>query len=110
MISTESIIIALLASIIGIVIGTSLGLALTSSLRTEGVTTISVPITNLVAFVGLSALLGAAAAIWQHNEPPTLTFLSRWGANDAGDILRRALREPAADIVVIADHPRLECR
>ena len=62
MISAESIIIALLAAIIGIVIGTSLGIALTSTLRAKGVTTISIPVTNLVAFLGLAALLGAAAA------------------------------------------------
>lgn len=54
-VSTESIIIALLGAIIGIVMGTGLGVALISSLN-EGAPTISVPITTLIAFLGLAAI------------------------------------------------------
>jgi putative ABC transport system permease protein len=64
MIRSESVIIALLGAIVGLLVGTALGVAVASSLRDSGVSTVSVPLVHLIAFLILSALLGLAAASW----------------------------------------------
>ena len=58
MVRSESVIIALFGAVVGIVVGTGLGLALAGSLRNNGVTALSVPIGSLIVFLILSALLG----------------------------------------------------
>jgi putative ABC transport system permease protein len=62
MIRSESVIIALFGSMIGVVMGTGVGLALASALRNNGVTKVAVPVPSLVGFVLVSAILGLIAA------------------------------------------------
>jgi len=76
MIRSESVILAIFGAIIGIVIGTGLGIALVSSLRSQGVTTTSVPIPSLVIFLVLAALLGLAAASWPARRAAKLDVLA----------------------------------
>ena len=76
MIRSESIIIALFGAVVGIVIGTALGDALASSLRNDWVTTTTIPIVSLIMFLGLSALLGVAAAIWPARRAASLDILA----------------------------------
>ncbi len=76
MIRSESVILALFGAIIGIVIGTGLGLALVSSLRSQGITNTSVPVTSLVIFLFLSAVLGLIAASWPARRAARLDVLS----------------------------------
>ena len=64
MIRSEAVIVALFGAVVGIVVGTALGVALASSLRNNSVTTISVPVVSLIAFLILSGLLGLGAASW----------------------------------------------
>ena len=58
MIRAESVILSIFGAIIGIVIGTGLGVALVSSLRSQGITDTVVPVSNLILFLVLSAVLG----------------------------------------------------
>ncbi len=75
MIRSESIIIALFGAVVGIVVGTGLGLAMSSSLRNSGVTSLAVPIPTLVIFLILSALLGLGAASWPARRAAKLDVL-----------------------------------
>lgn len=80
MIRSESIIIATFGAVVGIVVGTALGAALASSLRDSGLTTITLPIASLIAFLILSALLGSAAAIWPARRAASLHILAAIGS------------------------------
>lgn len=76
MIRAESVIIALFGGLVGIVVGTGLGLALSSALRNRGVTNLAVPLPSLVAFLFLSAVLGLIAASWPARRAAKLDVLA----------------------------------
>jgi putative ABC transport system permease protein len=75
MVRSEAVIIALFGAVVGIVVGTGLGLALAGSLRNSGVTTLSVPVGSLIVFLVLSALLGLGAASWPARRAAKLDVL-----------------------------------
>jgi len=76
MIRSEAVILAIFGAIVGIVIGTVLGLALVASLRQQGITETSVPVTSLLIFLLLSALLGLVAASWPARRAARLDVLA----------------------------------
>jgi putative ABC transport system permease protein len=76
MIRSESVILAVFGAIIGIVVGTLLGIALVSSLRSQGLTNLVVPISSLVIFLVLAALLGLLAASWPARRAAKLDVLA----------------------------------
>src|SRR5580693_1840024 len=76
MIRSESVILATFGAVIGIVIGTLMGLALVSSLREQGVTETSVPWVRLVEFLVLAAILGLVAASWPARRAARLDVLA----------------------------------
>jgi putative ABC transport system permease protein len=76
MIRSESIIVGLLGGVIGIVRGTVVGAALAYALRNSGVTTVSIPVADLIGFVILSGLLGLAAATWPARRAANLDVLA----------------------------------
>jgi putative ABC transport system permease protein len=76
MIRSESVILALFGAIIGVVVGTGLGLALVSSLHSQGITSTVVPWTSLVVFLILAALLGLLAASWPARRAARLDVLA----------------------------------
>jgi len=76
MIRSESVILAVFGAIIGMVIGTGLGVALVSSLRSQGITDTVVPVSSLVVFLVLSALLGLVAASWPARRAAKLDVLA----------------------------------
>ena len=75
MIRSESVIVAVFGAVVGVVIGTGLGIALAAALRDNGVTDLSVPVTSLIGFLVLSALLGLGAATWPARRAARLDVL-----------------------------------
>lgn len=59
----ESVVIALLGTVEGLVVGVLLGCAVVIALRSQGVTRLSVPVTQLVVVAILAALAGVVAAM-----------------------------------------------
>jgi putative ABC transport system permease protein len=76
MIRSESVILAVFGALIGIVVGTLLGIALVSSLRSQGITEMVVPIPSLIIFLVLAALLGLLAASWPARRAAKLDVLA----------------------------------
>ena len=76
MIRSEAVILSVFGAIVGIVIGTALGLALVASLRQQGITDIVVPVSNLVVFLVLAAVLGLIAASWPARRAARLDVLA----------------------------------
>jgi putative ABC transport system permease protein len=76
MIRAESVILAVFGAVIGIVVGTCLGIALSWSLRQQGITDIVVPLSSLVTFLVLAGLLGLAAASWPARRAARLDVLT----------------------------------
>jgi putative ABC transport system permease protein len=54
--------LAVVVALIGIVIGTVLGVTLVSSLRSQGINETVVPVSSLLVFLVLAAVLGLIAA------------------------------------------------
>jgi putative ABC transport system permease protein len=76
MIRSEAVIIALFGAVIGVIIGTALGVAFAASLKQQGITEIAIPITSLVGFLILAAVLGLGAASWPARRAAKLDVLA----------------------------------
>jgi putative ABC transport system permease protein len=76
MIRSEAVILAIFGALIGIIIGTGMGIALVSSLKQQGITDTVVPASSLVVFLGLAALLGLLAATWPARRAARLDVLA----------------------------------
>ena len=69
-------ILAVFGAVIGIVVGTGLGVAFALSLKQQGITDTVVPVSSLVNFLILAALLGLGAASWPARRGAKLNVLS----------------------------------
>ncbi len=76
MIRSESVILSVFGAVIGIIVGTLLGLALSWSLKSQGITNISVPVPSLIIFLVLAAVLGLIAASWPARRAARLDVLA----------------------------------
>ena len=73
MVRSESVILSVFGAIIGILIGTGMGIALVSALK---LTDTAVPTSSLVVFLLLSAVLGLVAAGWPARRAAKLDVLA----------------------------------
>jgi putative ABC transport system permease protein len=76
MIRSESVILAVFGAVIGIIIGTGMGVALVASLKNQGITDTVVPISSLVIFLVIAAVLGLIAASWPARRAAKLDILA----------------------------------
>ncbi|MGH7758767.1 MAG: ABC transporter permease, partial [Candidatus Dormibacteria bacterium] len=77
MVRSEAVILSLFGALVGIVLGTGLGAALTYSLRQQQhLSSIVVPVGSLIAFLFISALLGLLAASWPARRAARLNVIS----------------------------------
>jgi putative ABC transport system permease protein len=76
MIRSEAVILAIFGAIIGIIVGTGMGVALVSSLKQQGIADTVVPVSNLVIFLVLAALLGLVSASWPARRAARLDVLA----------------------------------
>ncbi len=76
MIRSEAVILSLFGAIIGVLVGTGLGVAIAASLKNQGITDIVVPEARLIVFLIISAFLGLGAASWPARRAARLDVLA----------------------------------
>jgi putative ABC transport system permease protein len=64
MVAWESVIIALLGAVLGLAVGSWLGIALVSALHSQGISQTAVPGNNLILYAVAAGLFGILAAIF----------------------------------------------
>ncbi|MEL4356422.1 MULTISPECIES: ABC transporter permease [unclassified Luteococcus] len=75
MITLESVVIALLGSILGISLGVVFGAALQRVLADSGLSTLAIPWGRLLLFLAVAALVGVLAAVWPARRAARLNVL-----------------------------------
>jgi putative ABC transport system permease protein len=75
MIRLESVAIALLGAVLGVVLGLGAGWALQRSLAGDGIDVLSIPVTQLSVFVVLAGVVGILAALWPGRRAARLDVL-----------------------------------
>lgn len=75
MITLESVVISLLGTVLGVLLGTGFGIALMRAVRDEGLEVIAVPYGQVVLFLVLSVLVGVLAAVFPARRAARLDVL-----------------------------------
>jgi putative ABC transport system permease protein len=75
MLRLESVAIALLGAVLGVVLGLGAGWALQHSLAGDGIDVLSIPFAQLAVFVVLAGLVGVLAALWPGRRAARLDVL-----------------------------------
>lgn len=75
MVTTESVVIAGFGGLLGLAVGTVLGVALTRALESQGVTVIDVPEIRLAVFFVVALIAGVLAALWPAIRAARLNML-----------------------------------
>jgi putative ABC transport system permease protein len=79
MVRWESVVIALIGAVVGLVVGLAWGWVFTRSLRSEGLSVFSVPVRELLVFLGFAVIAGIAAAVvpaWRASRLDVLDAIS----------------------------------
>jgi putative ABC transport system permease protein len=107
MIRSEAVILAIFGAVIGIIVGTGMGVAPVSSLKQQGIADTVVPVSNLAIFLVIAALLGLIAASWPARRAARLDVLAaitaqlcahQGGSNEAENTPRRSPSEMPSEI------------
>jgi putative ABC transport system permease protein len=64
MVRLEAVVISVFGALLGLVLGVAFGAALRRSLESDGFSTLSIPVAQLVAYLAGAALIGVVAAVW----------------------------------------------
>jgi putative ABC transport system permease protein len=75
MLRLESVAIALLGAVLGVVLGLGAGWALQRSLADDGIDVLAIPTSQLAVFVVLAGLVGVLAALWPGRRAARLDVL-----------------------------------
>ena len=75
MITLESVVISMLGTVLGVLLGTGFGIALMRAVRDEGLEVIAVPYGQVVLFLILSVLVGVLAAVFPARRAARLDVL-----------------------------------
>ena len=75
MITLESVVISLLGTVLGVLLGTGFGIALMRAVRDEGLEVIAVPYGQMALFLALSVLVGVLAAVFPARRAARLDVL-----------------------------------
>ncbi len=75
MVLWESIIVAIIGALLGIVVGLVFGAAVTSALGDQGITELSIPLTQIIGLVVFGALVGVVASIAPSRKAAKLNVL-----------------------------------
>jgi putative ABC transport system permease protein len=75
MITLESVVISLLGTVLGVLLGTGFGIALMRAVRDEGLEVIAVPYGQMALFLVLSVLVGVLAAVFPARRAARLDVL-----------------------------------
>ncbi|MEL4504849.1 FtsX-like permease family protein [Luteococcus sp. H138] len=75
MITLESVVIALLGSVLGITLGVVFGAALQRVLADSGLSSLAIPWGRLLLFLAIAALVGVLAAVWPARRAARLNVL-----------------------------------
>jgi putative ABC transport system permease protein len=76
MIRSEAVILSVFGALIGVIVGTGLGVAFAESLKQQGITDTVVPVPKLIVFLIIAALLGLGAATWPARRAARLDVLA----------------------------------
>ena len=80
MVRWESVIIALLGAVLGLVIGAALGTAVVRALADQGLSRLTVPVGQLLAYVVVAFIIGVIAAVLPARRAARLNILDAIGA------------------------------
>lgn len=75
MVRLESVAIAILGAVLGIALGLIFGISLQQAVSDQGVSTLSVPLVQLLIFVVLAGVVGVLAALWPARRAARMNVL-----------------------------------
>jgi putative ABC transport system permease protein len=75
MVRLESVVISVYGAVLGLALGAIFGLALVTTLESQGLSVVSVPLGRMVAFLAAAAVVGVLAAVWPARRAAKLKVL-----------------------------------
>jgi putative ABC transport system permease protein len=63
MVTVEAVVISVFGAVLGLVVGVGLGAAVVRALRSEGITDLSLPWSQMITYLILAAIVGVVAAV-----------------------------------------------